>query len=94
MSLKDFEKGTPKHHFNRPIEKWTDRMFKEVKWRDAHMVHEIVVRKMVLALDKCEEDGLLVNWHQFRDYCLEYFNLPVVTIEKAIAEARKRTKYK
>ncbi len=57
-------------------------------------VREKVIINMIKMLDKCEQEEKIVNWYDFKDYCMEYFTLPEITIDLCIPEARKKIKYK
>ena len=53
-----------------------------------------VAKKITEMLDKAAWEKRIVNWEDLYDYCMELFELPAVTIIRAIEEARRKTKYK
>ena len=50
---------------------------------------QVVIPKMIQMIKKAMSEKRTINWDDFFDYCMEYFNLPISTIEECIPVARK-----
>ena len=65
-----------------------------ITFRDKYVdVREWVTQIMTEGLDKCFLQKRIVDWDKFYDYCMEYFMLPISTMEACIPLAKERSLY-
>jgi len=68
--------------------------FLEVNKEDAENyffrdVNKYVEKKMREMIKAAIEKGRIVDWDKFKEYCLEYFELPEYTIENGIGTIKE-----
>jgi len=57
-----------------------------MKFTDVDVKVMKIMRMMLFEADRLER---LVDWDKFKDYCVEYFNLPECTIERCIFKIKE-----